>query len=433
MKLALQSRLPGLSTWLLALCTLGLVTASHAHSQGLPVANATEVGLSSTALQRIRPALQAYVDSGKLAGMVAIIARHGKIGYAQAIGYANLADSTPMRTDGVFRIYSMTKPVVAVAILKLAEQGRLRLDDPLSKFIPAFASTKVYAGGPSTNPRLRDPDRAITLEHLLTHTSGLTYGFFGQMPVDSIYRRSNLLDPSRTVRQFADSIARLPLAFSPGDAWTYSMSIDVLGAVIEIASGRPLDVYLDQEIFAPLGMRETAFHITPAMEGRVPVLYSRGANNSLRAAAELIGTSYRPTSRLLSGGGGLLSTPSDYLRFAQMILNGGDLDGERILSRESIAAMTRNHLASGLSPIESPMVGHSGYGYGFAGAVLVDSIRAGLPGSPGIYRWWGLMGTFFWIDPKSDLIGMVWTQFNTGRVYPLEQDFQRLVYAAVQR
>jgi CubicO group peptidase (beta-lactamase class C family) len=211
------------------------------------------------------------------------------------------------------------------------------------------------------------------------------------------------------------------------------MSIDVLGAVIEIASGRPLDVYLDQEIFAPLGMRETAFHITPAMEGRVPVLYSRGANNSLRAAAELIGTSYRPTSRLLSGGGGLLSTPSDYLRFAQMILNGGDLDGERILSRESIAAMTRNHLASGLSPIESPMVGHSGYGYGFAGAVLVDSIRAGLPGSPGIYRWWGLMGTFFWIDPKSDLIGMVWTQFNTGRVYPLEQDFQRLVYAAVQR
>lgn len=202
---------------------------------------------------------------------------------------------------------------------------------------------------------------------------------------------------------------------------------------MEVASGRSLDVYLGEEVFAPLGMRETAFHVQPAMEGRIPVLYSKGANGSLRPAAQLLAAGYLSTGRLLSGGGGLLSTPADYLRFAQMLLNGGELEGHRVLSRESVGNMMRNHLAPSLTPIVSPMIGHSGYGYGLGGAVLVDSTLAGLPGSPGIYRWWGLMGTFFWIDPKADLVGMVWTQFNTGRVYPIEQDFQRLTYAAVQR
>ena len=273
----------------------------------------------------------------------------------------------------------------------------------------------------------------MTIEHLLTHTSGLTYGFFGSTPVDSIYLRSNLYNYGRTLEQFADSIARLPLAFSPGDAWNYSMAIDVLGRVVEVASGRTLDRYLEDEIFAPLGMRETAFHVLPAMDGRIPVLYSRGPDGALRPATPLLGAQYQPTGRFLSGGSGLLSSPGDYLRFAQMLLNGGELDGRRILSAASVATMMRNHLAPSLTPIVSPMVGHAGYGYGLGGAVLVDSSADGLPGSPGLYRWWGLMGTFFWVDPKADLVAMVWTQFNTGRVYPLEQDFQRLVYGAVLR
>jgi CubicO group peptidase (beta-lactamase class C family) len=411
---------------------LALATRAVA-AQGLPSASPADLGLSPEGLARIAPALQTYVDSGKLAGMVAFIARRGKVGYAQAIGNANIESKTPMRTDGVFRIYSMTKPVIAVAIMKLVDQGAVRLDDPVAKFLPAFASTQVYAGGASSNPALRRPDRPITIEHLLSHSSGLTYGFLGQTPVDSMYRRANLLDNSRTVRQFADSIAKLPLVASPGDAWIYSMSIDVLGAVVEVASKRTLDKYLNEEIFAPLDMRETGFRVTPAMEGRIPVLYSRGADGRLRAAAQLVGAQYQPTSVFLGGGGGLLSTPADYLRFAQMLLNGGELDGRRILSRESVASIMRNHLPADLTPIESPLVGHSGYGYGLAGAVLVDTSRDGLAGSPGIYRWWGLMGTFFWIDPRADLIGMVWTQFNTGRVYPVEQDFQRLVYAAVKR
>jgi CubicO group peptidase (beta-lactamase class C family) len=409
------------------------VMAAAARAQGLPAAQPEEIGLSPAALDRIAPTLQAYVDSGKLAGVVALIARHGKVGYAQVVGYADLETRTPMRLDNVFRMYSMTKPIIAAAILKLAEQGRLRLDDPVTMYVPAFSSTKVYAGGGSREPELRDPDRSIRIEHLLSHTAGLTYGAFGQTPVDSIYRRANLLDPSRTVQQFADSIARLPLLFSPGDAWNYSMAFDVLGAVIEVAANRPLDVYLAEEIFLPLGMLETAFRVTPVMEGRIPVLYSRGPNNGLRPAGQLIAAVYQPGSALLSGGGGLLSTPADYLRFGQMILNRGELDGRRILSSESVELMTGNHLPPALTPIESPMVGHSGYGHGLGGAVLVDSARAALPGSTGIFRWWGLMGTFFWVDPRTDLVGMVWTQFSTGRVYPLEQEFQRLAYAAVQR
>lgn len=412
---------------------LATVRVSVAAAQGLPSARPDDIGLSPAALARIAPALQGYVDSGKLAGMVAFIARHGKVGYSQAIGDMDVAQHTPMRIDGVFRIYSMTKPVIAVGILMLAEQGKLRLDDPVTKFVPAFGNTQVYDGGGASNPSVKALARPITIQHLLTHTSGLTYGAFGETPVDSIYRRANLLDPSRTVEQFADSIARMPLLFQPGDAWTYSMAIDVLGRIVEVASGRPLDQFLQQEIFSPLGMRETSMHVLPAMEGRIPVLYSRGPNGALRPAAQLLAANFQPSGRFLSGGGGLLSTPADYLRFAQMLLNGGELDGTRILNRESVSMMTRNLLPPSLTPIVSPMVGHAGYGYGLAGAVLVDSALSGLPGSPGIYRWWGLMGTFFWIDPKSDLIGMVWTQFSTGRVYPLEQDFQRLVYAAVQR
>jgi CubicO group peptidase (beta-lactamase class C family) len=416
-----------------AAALLGLAATSRSFGQGLPSAQPQDIGLAPAALLRIAPALKTYVDSGKLAGMVMFIARHGKLGYAEAIGDMDVERRVPMRTDGVFRIYSMTKPVIAAAVLKLMEAGKIRLDDSVAKFIPAFAGSQVYVGGTPTSPTVRAPARAITIEHLLTHTSGLTYGYFGSTPVDSIYLRANLLNQSRTLEQFADSVARLPLAFSPGEAWNYSMAIDVLGRVVEVASGRALDRYLEEAIFTPLGMRETAFHSMPSMDGRIPVLYSRGPNGALRPAAQLLSAGYLASGRLLSGGGGLLSTPADYLRFAQMLLNGGELDGQRVLSRASVVTMMRNHLAPSLTPIVSPMVGHSGYGYGLGGAVLVDSAASGLPGSPGIYRWWGLMGTFFWIDPKADLVAMVWTQFNTGRVYPIEREFQRLVYDAVLR
>jgi CubicO group peptidase (beta-lactamase class C family) len=405
----------------------------RAAAQGLPVAAPQDIGLSPTALARIAPALQMYVDSGKLAGVVAVVARHGKIGFVKAIGHMDVERQIPMRPDAVFRIASMTKPVIAVAILKLVEQGRVRLDDAVARYIPAFADIRVYVSGPAANPVTRRAETPITLMHLLTHTSGLTYGYFGQSPVDSIYRRANLFDATQTLEQFADSLARLPLLFSPGEAWVYSMSIDVLGRVVEVASGRPLDRFLSEEVFAPLVMRETVFHVRPEMDGRIPILYSPSPDGRLRADTPFLAGIYLPSARFLSGGGGLLSTPADYLRFAQMLLNGGELEGRRVLTRESVALLMRNHLSASLTPIVSPMVGHSGYGYGLAGAVLIDTARAGVPGSLGIYRWWGYAGTFFWIDPQAKLVGMVWTQFLPGRTYALEQEFQRLVYAALTR
>src|ERR1019366_5688092 len=296
-------------------------------------------------------ALQSWVDSGKIAGAVAGVARHGKLAFMTSAGSLDPDRKRPIAEDAVFRIYSMTKPIATTAVMQLVERGKIRLDDPVSKFIPAFANTKVYAGGGSAHPAVKDPDHAITIAELLTHTSGLSYGAFGNTPVDSIYLRAGLLNPRWTLASFADSIARLPLLFQPGSAFNYSMAIDVLGRVVEMVSGMTFDRYLDSAIFRPLGMGSTAFHATTAMEGRATALFVRGKDGKLMALAPLLGTEYTAQGQLLSGGGGLLSTIPDYLRFAQMLLNGGTLDGHRILARESVALMMQNHLPAALTPI----------------------------------------------------------------------------------
>ena len=404
----------------------------RAATPALPAAAPEEIGLSSAALARITPALQAYVDSGKVAGIVAVIARHGRIGYLTATGQMDVERQIPMRTDAVFRIYSMTKPVIAAATLVLAEQGKLALDDPVSKYIPALADVKVYVSGPADHPVVRDPDAPMTVRHLLTHTAGLVYGL-KQTPVDTLLLRAGLYDPASTLAQFADSIARLPLVFSPGTAWNYSASIDVVGRVIEVASGKPLDRFLEEAIFEPLKMHDTAFRIRRDMRKRIPVLYAPGEAGLRAVEGGPLSGMFLPGARFFWASGGLLSTPADYLRFAQMLLNGGELDSVRVLTRASVALMMRNHLPPELTPIAGPQLVDEGYGQALAGVVLVDSTRARLPGSPGIYRWSGYVGTYFWIDPRADLIAMVWTQFSPGRTYQLEQEFQRLVYDAVIR
>lgn len=400
-----------------------------AWAQGLPSASPQAIGLVPEVLPRVTAGLRAYVDAGKLAGIVAVIARDGRVGYAQAIGHLDRAAGTPMRTDAVFRIYSLTKPIIAVAILQLVEQGRLRLDDPVTMYIPAFESTAVYVGGGASRPAVRPPTRPITIHDLLTHTAGLSYGGFGSTPVDSIYQRASPNAPGRSTREFADRLAALPLLTDPGSAWNYGMGYELLGAIIEVVTGRTLDVHLDSAIFRPLGMRETGFRVTPAMAGRIPVVHY----GALRPVRPMIAERYRPTARFLSGGGGLLSTPGDYLRFAQMLLDGGQLDGVRVLTEESVRSMMENQLPPSLTPIVSPLIGDRGYGQGLGGVVRVDPTLSTLPGSAGIYRWWGSLGTFFWVDPRTKLIGLVWTQYQPGRAYPIEQDFQRLVYAAVSR
>ena len=406
--------------------------ARESVAPGLPRARPDEVGLSAEALARIAPALRSYTESARLPGIVFAVARHGKLVQLDAVGLMDIAQRTPMRTDAVFRIFSMTKAVTGAAVAQLIERGKIRLDDPVSKYIPAFANVRVYAGGPSAAPTLRAPTRPITIVDLLTHTAGLTYGAFGNSPVDSIYRAAGMLDPARTIAQFADSIARLPLIADPGTRWNYSMAMDVLGRVVEVASGTSFDRYLHDELFMPLGMRETGFHATPAMQGRIATIYTRAASGALVPDAALVGPGYRATDKVFAGGQGLLSTAPDYLRFTQMLLNGGTLDGRRVLRPESVALMMRNHLPASLSPIAPPPLGSKrGYGQGFGGIVMLDSVAAGLPTSPGEYQWCGYAGTYFWIDRATDLIGMVWTQLYAGCPHPIEPQFQKLVYGAI--
>ena len=408
-----------------------LVGYGCAEKRALPSASPEAVGLSRAELARIEPTLQAYVDSGKLAGIRALIARDGRIAYDESFGLMDVADRKQMKRDAIFRIYSMTKPVTAAGIMVLVDQGRIALDDPVSKFIPAFANVKVFAGGSAAEPILSDPDSAMTVKQLLIHTSGLAYGLTNG-PVDTIFRGARMYDAARTLEQFADSIARLPLLFSPGSDWSYSSGIDVAGRVIEVASGQPLDVFFDQHIFQPLGMTKTGFRKRADMKGRIATLYSAGADRRLQ---EVTGGNlllmYEPEAKFFWGSGGLLSTVDDYLRFAQMLLNGGELNGHRVLSTASVATMITNQLPAHLADAAGPPMVDAGYGYGLAGQVLVDSARSTLPGAPGIYRWSGYVGTYFWIDPVNRLVAMVWTQFSPGGRYPLEDDFQKLVYGAM--
>lgn len=403
-------------------------------AQALPVASPADVGLSPAALARIAPAMQSYIDAGKLSGIVVAIARHGRLAYLQAFGFMDLARRTPMPADAIFRILSLTKPVTAVAVMQLYDRGLLRLDDPVTRYVPAFRKVKVYDAGPADHPSLRSPDRAITIQDLLTHTAGLTYGGFGETTVDSIYRRARLLGPGQSLEEFADSVARLPLLFSPGTAWNYSVAFDVLGRVVEVVSGQPYDQFLDEELFRPLAMGETTFHARPGMAARAPTLYVQGRDGGLHPVSVSLDGGYRPDSRMVAGGHGLLSTVGDYLRFSQMLLNGGELNGRRILKQTTAALMMANHLPSSLIPIVPEWLHQSGYGQAFGGAVLVDSAAAApeAPGAAGIYRWTGYASTYCWIDPHADLTGIVWSQLLlAGGGYPLDLEVQRIVYSGI--
>jgi CubicO group peptidase (beta-lactamase class C family) len=388
-----------------------------------------QAGFSAEGLARIRPALQALVDTGVVAGVVAVVARDGRIVYEEAIGRFDAERPEPLTPDHLFRIYSMTKPVTAVAIMKLQEQGTLHIDDPVSQYIPAFADVQVYAGGPSTSPQLTAPARALTIADLLSHSSGLTYGVFGNTPVDSMYQRAGLLDPARNLEQFADAVAALPLVFSPGDRWMYSVGSDVAGRVVEVASGLTFGEYLQQEIFGPLGMTNTSFFIHEEQEGRLMPIHNLGPDGRLRPQRG-VGAGFERTARFESGGGGLISTPGDYLRFAQMLLNHGQLHGVRILSPASVEAISRNRLPE---PIRGTTLAGRNHGFGLSVAVQVDP-PTGAGSAEGTYWWSGLANTNFWIDPENRLIGMTFTQqLPGGRDGGAYASFRRLVYEALER
>jgi len=376
-----------------------------------PASQTQSSAFSAERLRQFDATVRADVDAGRIPGVVMLVAQNGKVVLQTAYGKQDAAAGTPMTPDSIFRIYSMTKPIVSVAALMLVEEGKMQLADPVAKFIPELKDLKVGVekGG---SLELVASSRPITIHDLLRHTSGLTYGVFGKSMVKELYTKNGVDSWDHTNADLVKKLASVPLMFQPGSTWEYSRSTDVLGHVIERVSGQNLDRFLEERILKPLGMRDTAFYVDPAKHGRIAEPFAK---------EPLINVRTKP--KYLSGGGGMVSTAADYLRFAQMLLNGGELDGVRILSRKTVDYMTSDHLGGVRGPAYLP---GPGYGFGLGVKVRTSAGEADSPGSIGDYDWGGLGGTYFWVDPKERLIGIWMMQAPGPRVY-----YRRLMRAMV--
>jgi CubicO group peptidase (beta-lactamase class C family) len=398
-----------------------------------------EVGLSSPRLARMGEHWQRYIDAGKLAGTLTLIARRGRVAYCEGLGHLEIERRRPVTPDTVWRIYSMTKPITSVGLMMLYEQGRLLLDDPVHRFIPSWKNLGVFVSGNHPTFATTPAARPITIRDLLSHTSGLTYGFMERSNVDAAYRKLGVADRTRAGHTLADMVAilaELPLEFSPGTRWNYSVATDVLGHLIEVISGQRLDAYLSEHVFEPLGMRDTGFIIRDEQVPRFAANYERQADGHLKLIDDPARSQYRQAG-FLSGGGGLVSTAPDYHRFAAMLLNGGELDGMRLLGRKTVELMTLNHLPGVQDISQLALPGaftdtpYAGLGFGLGFSVVQSPARAHVPGSPGAYAWGGAASTAFWVDPAEDLIVIFMTQLMPASSYPLGRELRVLSYAAL--
>jgi len=399
-----------------------------------------DVGLSSDRLARIDSHLKRrYLDTGKIAGAHTLVYRRDALAYSSPIGSMDLERTKPMAEDTIFRIYSMTKPITSVALMQLYEHGHFQLDDPVYKLIPSWRDLRVYSSG--TYPDfLTDPcDRPMTIRHLLTHQSGLTYDFMRRTNVDHAYRKLGLGSEGKqfetSLEEFVEMLAGVPLEFSPGDHFNYSVSTDVCGRLVEILSGEPFDEYLRRHIFEPLGMEDTAFFVPDEKIHRFAANYHR-VRRKLTLLDDPEKSEYRKPPRFLSGGGGLVSTAADYLRFARMLLGGGALDGTRILSPKTVAFMTQNHLSGGRDMDQASAgglteIGSPGTGFGLGLSVTLDPIKAGVVSSPGEYAWGGAASTTFWVDPVEELIVIFMTQFFPSQIFEFRDQLKTIVYGAI--
>jgi CubicO group peptidase (beta-lactamase class C family) len=383
---------------------------------------AVDVGLSENRLAVLTQVFEREVRSGLLPGMVAVIARRGELAYFENLGQLDPARPLPMTHDAIFRIYSMTKPIVSIAAMMLAEEGRLLLHEPVANWLPEFAQMQV---GVEIGERLEyEPAReSITIQDLLRHTAGLTYGFLGSSPVQRLYSEERLGAPDISNARFCAQLARLPLMAQPGSAWAYSHATDVLGRVIEVISGQSLGQFLDQRIFEPLGMVDTGFQVASAQQHRIAEPHAVDPQTGTKI--DLLDV--RQTHAFESGGGGLVSTAADFARFLQCLSQGGRLGGVRVLGRHTLALMTADHL--GLRPVLGDVL-PSGHGFGLGFAVRRETGVAPLPGSKGLYYWGGIAGTAFFVDPLEQLFAVLMIQAPVQR-HRYRALFRHLVYAAV--
>ncbi|MCH9674090.1 MAG: beta-lactamase family protein [Gammaproteobacteria bacterium] len=395
------------------------------------------VGLSAQRLARITPWMARYVSEGKLPGALTLVARHGQVAYLDYTGFADVESQAPVRADTIFRFYSMTKPITSVAMMMLYEEGRFQLSDPVSRFIPSFADLKVFTGGRADDYQVEPARRPMSIHDLFTHTAGLTYGFMQETPVDELYRRDKVggVVFDGDLAALVERLSRLPLLSHPGEQWNYSVSTDVLGHLVELISGQSFDVFLQERIFAPLGMIDTGFHVPPQDVGRLAANYQReGPEGGLTLIDAPTTSSYLSPPKFLSGGGGLVSTAADYLQFTQMLLNRGQLRGKRLLGAKTVDYMSRNHLDGDMAAMGQPVFSETSYdgiGFGLGFSVVLDPARAQVLCSEGSYAWGGMASTAFWIDPREDLCVIFLTQLVPSSSYPIRDELRVLVNQAI--
>jgi CubicO group peptidase (beta-lactamase class C family) len=400
-----------------------------------PHARPEDVGLSGEKLAQVDRWMDRLVADGKLPGLSVTVTRRGRVAYTRCTGQSDLARGTPMAADTLVRIYSMTKPLTSVAIMMLYEEGRFQLDDPISRFLPYFANQRVFAGGNrgkmDTVPAARD----ITFRDLLTHTSGLTYGFMQATLVDAAYRDNGVdfQTADATLGEVVERAAAVPLLAQPGAEWNYSIATDVLGHLVAVISGQSFDSFLQERVIGPLGMTDTSFVVPPEKLSRFAANYVPGADG-LALLDDPATSRFLLPGKICSGGGGLVSTVGDYLRFCQMMLNKGALEGARLLGRKTVELMTSNHLRGDMAAMGQPRFSESSYegvGFGLGFSVMLDPARAQVLGTAGEYAWGGAASTAFWIDPAEEMSVVLLTQLTPSSTYPIRRELRVLTYQAI--
>ncbi len=399
----------------------------------------SEVGFDGQRLARVDDHFREYVDDGRLPGWLVLVARHGKIVHLSTYGHRDVAAGLPMERDTLFRMYSMTKPITSVAAMMLYEEGAFELKDPVSRFIPSFAETRVFRGGTAMKPVTDAMIEPMRIWHLLTHTAGLTYGFQYASPVDAMYRAAGFewgAPPGTDLAECCDRWAALPLLFQPGSEWSYSVATDVLGRIVEVASGMPLDQFLAERVFRPLHMEDTGFHVPPEDSDRLAALYTPHPRSGLAVQQDALGASALTAPTFLSGGGGLVGSTADYHRFTQMLRCGGELEGVRLLGHRTLDYMTRNHLPGGvdLEAFGRPLFAETtfdGTGFGLGFAIVEDPVKNKVLGSAGEFMWGGAASTVFWVDPREQVTGLFLTQLLPSSTHPIRSQLKPLVYQAL--
>ena len=416
---------------LTCMCLSLFYISTLAFGQGLPVTVPEEIGFSTERLARIRPMLQDYVDTENLPGFLTVIARRGKIAHFETVGMRDIENKKPIEPDTIFRIYSMSKPITSVAVMMLYEEGHFQLDTPVSTFIPEFENMKVYN---TDQTEILDAKKDMTIKHLLMHTAGLTYGW-GSKPVDERYKALKMSGASATLMDMVKTLGDIPLVHEPGERWTYGVSTDVLGYLVEVVAGMPFEEFLQTRLFGPLGMVDTAFSIPPEKRDRFAALYTFSKDDGL----ERIGAKADADGKFTffpSGGGGLVSTAADYMRFSQMLLNGGELDGIRILDKKTVELMRYPHhdgwFGLGFSVVNAEKSGDTDDKDAADKDKDEDKELKDTPESVGSFSWGGAAATIFWIDPVEEVVGVLMTQIHNNP-YPFQQRFKALTYEALTK